>query len=43
VITTTIAPQRALHDRIARPAWTVPAGLVLGVLGGAVLGVLARS
>jgi len=43
VITTTIAPQRALHGRTARPAWTVPAGLGLGVLAGAVLGVLARS
>jgi hypothetical protein len=43
VITTTIAPQRAQHDCPTRPAWTVPAGLVLAVLGGGVLGALARS
>jgi hypothetical protein len=43
VITTTIAPQRAEDDRTARPAWTVPAGLVVGALAGAVWGVLARA
>ena len=43
MITTTIAPQRADEDRTARPAWTVPAGLVVGALTGVVLGALVRS
>jgi len=42
MITTTIAPQRAATDRTVRARWTVPAALGLGVLGGAVLGVVAR-
>src|SRR6476646_8478217 len=39
---TTTAPMRAETSRAARPWWTVPIAFGLGLLGGAVLGVLAR-